>query len=142
MHAVVGSGVSVCLWDRRLLFGAMNHFLYPVMDDPARATPLFGNVATAELIRMMIESGSRTQDLVAQILGGASPQQGAHTSVGPRNVEIARRVLNRREVAVSSEDTGGLMGRKVVFDTATGHVITLKVHQIREDDWIATERGT
>ncbi len=27
------------------------------------------------------------------------------------------------------------MGRKVMFDTATGHVAILKVHELRRDDW-------
>ena len=135
LHTVVGSCVSVCIWDRVLKYGAMNHFLYPTTSDPEKATPVYGNVATAELVRMMVESGSNPEDLVAQILGGACPDPAASRPVGERNVEVARRVLERKGVAVGSEDTGGVMGRKVVFDTRTGHVMTLKVHRIRDDDW-------
>lgn len=135
LHTVVGSCVSVCLWDRVLKYGAMNHFLYPATNDPNQATPVYGNVATAELVRMMVESGSKKKDLVAQILGGACPDPNRDHYIGLENVRIARQVLERKGVAIVSEDTGGIMGRKVVFDTRTGHVMTLKVHRIREEDW-------
>jgi chemotaxis protein CheD len=142
LHTVVGSCVSVCLWDRELKYGAMNHFLYPATTDPEKATPTYGNVATTELVRMMLDSGSKIENLIAQILGGASPDPGASNPVGPRNVESARRALRRHGITIGSEDTGGVMGRKVVFDTRTGHVMTLKVHQIRQEDWLHHEPET
>ncbi len=135
VHTVVGSCVSVCVWDRHLKYGAMNHFLYPSIDDPNRATPIYGNVATAEMVRMMQESGSAIEDLVAQILGGACPKGNQENPVGLQNVAVARQVLTRKGVEIISVDTGGTMGRKVVFDTNSGHVMTLKVHRIREADW-------
>ncbi len=73
VHTVVGSCVSVSIWDRVMMYGAMNHFLFPKTRDAEQATPLYGNVATAELIRMMLEGGSRKEDLTAQIVGGACP---------------------------------------------------------------------
>ncbi|HOQ91079.1 MAG TPA: chemotaxis protein CheD [Candidatus Hydrogenedentes bacterium] len=136
LHAVVGSCVVVCLWDMRLRYGGMNHFLFPATRDPAQATPRYGNVATLGLIRMMEEAGCRRQDLVAQILGGASPRNRPENTLGQRNVSAAREILQRKGIHIGSEDVGGFMGRKIAFDTATGHVMVLKVFQIRETDWI------
>lgn len=116
-------------------YGAMNHFRFPATTDPALATPIYGNVATAELIRMMLEGGSRKEDLIAQIVGGACPDPDREGSVGTQNVEAARHVLARGGIQIRSEDTGGQMGRKIVFDTGTGHTIILKVHRIRDEDW-------
>lgn len=135
VHTVVGSSVSVCLWDAELRIGAMNHFLYPAARTPDRATPQYGNVATAELIRMMLECGSRKEDLRAQIVGGASPEPGPGLSLGQRNTNAARRVLIKTGLLIVSEDIGGHMGRKVAFDTRSGHLMVLKVHQLRQDDW-------
>jgi chemotaxis protein CheD len=135
VRTVVGSCVSVCIWDQHMKYGAMNHFRYPATNDPAQATPIYGNVATAELIRMMLEGGSRKEDLVAQIVGGACPDPERADSTGSRNVEAARLMLGRGGVQVRSEDTGGQMGRKIVFDTGTGHITILKVHRIRDEDW-------
>jgi chemotaxis protein CheD len=50
-------------------------------------------------------------------------------------VRIAREVLQRKKIAISSEDTGGTMGRKVLFCTGTGEAAVLKTHKIRESDW-------
>lgn len=131
--------MCVCIWDAHLKYGAMNHFTHPSTADPKRSTPIYGNVATAELVRMMWDLGSKTENLSAQILGGGSPRCVEATSLGERNIAVARRVLTRKEIPVVSEDTGGVLGRKVVFDTHSGHVMTLKVHAIREDDWIPEE---
>lgn len=139
VHTVVGSCVAVCLWDSQLSYGAMNHFVLPKVTDPKKATPRYGNVATAEVVNMMEKAGSKRTNLVAQILGGASPKPGQPESLGSRNVSIAREVLQRKGVRIDSEDTGGTMGRKVVFDTATGHLMVLKVHKIRAEDWVEEE---
>lgn len=139
LHAVVGSCVVVCLWDMRQRHGGMNHFLYPVMRDPARATPCYGNVATLGLIRMMEEAGCRREDLVAQIIGGACRRHCPGDTLGARNVAAAREILIRKNIHIGSEDIGGTMGRKIAFDTATGHVMVLKVFQIRESDWVREE---
>ncbi len=139
IHTVLGSCVAVCLWDTRRKAGGMSHFLLPSTASPEEATPRFGNVATAELIRMMEKNGSKPGQLLAQIIGGAAPQRLRKATVGPANIEVARSVLRKKGIRVCSEDVGGQMGRKVVFDTRTGHVMVLKVHQLRESDWIALE---
>ncbi|NIA14833.1 MAG: hypothetical protein GWP08_12215 [Nitrospiraceae bacterium] len=135
VRTVVGTCVAVCLWDQTNQFGGMNHFLHPRTREPEQATPKYGNVATAALIRIMEDAGCRREDLVAQIAGGARPQ-GSDSTVGDANVTVAREVLARKGVRVASEDVGGTMGRKILFDTATGQMVILKVHSIRESDWV------
>jgi chemotaxis protein CheD len=138
LQTVLGSCVAVCLWDEKLKFGGMNHFLLPSTRDPEKATAQYGNVATVELVKMMEKAGSRRHDMRAQILGGAVPPGLGGPDIGRENTEVARALLKRRAIQVLSEDTGGNMGRKVVFDTGTGHLMVLKVHQLRETDWMTT----
>lgn len=137
ISTVVGSCVAVCLWDKELNYGAMNHFLSPEIHDLEYATPRYGNVATAALVNVMREAGSQDENLVAQIIGGASPAGAPPSDLGVRNVEAARSVLKRKGILIISEDVGGTMGRKIVFDTETGRSITLKVHELRDEDWTA-----
>jgi chemotaxis protein CheD len=134
VKTVLGSCVSVCVWDPHLKYGGMNHYLYPVVEDASKAIPRFGNVATLALIRMMLEAGCQPQDLQAQIFGGGYMQDGDRET-GPQNVEVARRMLKRHSIEIVSEDVGGGLGRKIVFDTGTGQVAVLKVQQIRQSDW-------
>ncbi len=135
VRTVVGSCVAVCLWDKVLRHGGMNHFLYPVIRDIDKATDQYGNVATAALVKMMEETGCRRVDLLAQILGGASPEGARRPTVGEENVHVARAVLSRKGIAVVSEDTGGIMGRKVLFDMGTGQSVVMKVYTLRSMDW-------
>jgi chemotaxis protein CheD len=100
-----------------------------------QATPKYGNVATMALIKLMCEEGCTTDSLIAHIIGGGHPD-GATDSTGMRNVEVARRILNEKGITIMSEDVGGRVGRKVVFDLSTGQVAVLKVLKLRSDDWI------
>lgn len=139
VRTVVGTCVAVCLWDRTLRFGGMNHFLYPRARDRKHATPRYGNVATLALINLMEEAGCQRRDIVAQVLGGAITEGRPDKDLGRRNVDMAKHVLARKGIAVISEDTGGYMGRKVLFDTATGQLAVLKVHKLRDTDWISDD---
>lgn len=140
IRAVLGSCVAVCLWDPVQGVGGMNHYLYPSTRERRKATPKYGNVAIAALVRLMDEAGSVRTDLEAQIFGGAVGGKGSDERLGTRNVEVARRMLTRKGIAVVSEDTGGQRGRKVVFDLATGEVAVFKVQKIRDTDWVFADR--
>ncbi len=133
VRTVVGSCVAVCIWDTLLKYGGMNHFLKPSTKDASKATPRYGNVATAALVKMMDEAGCDRRNLVAQILGGACPKNSKEAF---ENIKVARGILNKKGITILSEDTGGSIGRKVAFDTDTGQVAILKVHKIRDTDWL------
>lgn len=141
MQAVLGSSVAVCLWDRRLRIGGMNHFLFPQAASAQDATACYGNVATATLLKMLEKAGSKRRNLLALVLGGGRPYGSPQNALGEKNVEAARTVLRNKGVVVTSEDVGGHMGRKVVFDTRTGHIMVLKVHRIRATDWLTEEHS-
>jgi chemotaxis protein CheD len=135
VQTVLGSCVSVCLWDAERRCGGMNHFVYPQTHQKELATPKYGNVAIVALVKLMLEEGCRIEDLAAHILGGGHPK-GLAEGTGWRNVEVARRMLRDKGITVLSEDVGGSVGRKVMFDLATGHVAVLKVHKVRTEDWV------
>ncbi len=138
LYAVLGSCVSVCLWDKKLKIGGMNHFLYPKISSKEKATPQYGNIATLQLIQMMEKAGSKTDSILAQIIGGAKPPfNEKNKDIGKANVEIARKILNNKGIKIVSEDVEGNMGRKIVFNSYTGHIMVLKVYQIRKEDWIS-----
>ncbi|MFP4163681.1 MAG: chemotaxis protein CheD [Chitinispirillaceae bacterium] len=140
IQAVVGNCVAVCLWDRELRVGAMNHFLYPYVDKKQDATAVYGNVAQLAALRMMKDAGCRKESIVAHVLGGASPAWDKDQDLGERNSESARKNLERLGVEVVSEDVGGSVGRKIMFDISTGHVAILKVHDLRKTDWIEEQK--
>lgn len=139
ISTVLGSCVSVSIYDRRRKVGGMNHFLYPTAEHDSEATAIFGDAATLNLIRMMIQDGSKRKDLEAQIIGGSYNSDISPTDMGRRNIMTARRILTRQRVHVVSEDVGGTLGRKVVFHTTSNEVAILKVEKLRHSDWYPYE---
>jgi chemotaxis protein CheD len=135
ISTVLGSCVSVCLYDRKLRRGGMNHFQLPLLPESTEATPRYGHVATVALVEMMLQQGSECPHLEAQIFGGAHDPLRCPRNIGGENVRVARRVLGRKGLRIVSEDTLGEKGRKIVFDTNTGDIAVLKVERLRAGDW-------
>ena len=137
LRAVVGSCVAVCLWDKQMKCGGMNHFMKPSAHDKSEATPVYGNAGIAALIKMMEEAGCEKGNVVAHILGGGAPDGETSPTLGEQNVAAARVTLTRKQIAILAEDVGGPVGRKIAFDTATGELAVLKTTNVRTGDWFA-----
>jgi chemotaxis protein CheD len=135
IYTVLGSCISVCLWDRKNHFGGINHFLYPIITEPKKATANYGNVAIPALVRMMVSEGSEKSSLEAQIFGGGDLDYVKEPGIGSQNVIVARKVLNQQGIQIASEDVGGDRGRKLIYDSGTNEVVVLKIDRIRREDW-------
>jgi chemotaxis protein CheD len=120
---VLGSCVSICVWDPNTGAGGMNHFLLPDQVSNGMSTPRFGNVAVRSLLSKLDAIGTPASALRAKIFGGASVLGGGvvpRDNLGGRNVELARVLLELAGIPVVAEDVGGANGRKLVFRTSDG----------------------
>ena len=133
IHTVLGSCVSVSLWDSIQGFGGMNHYIYG-RAKPGQANGKYGDAAILHLIRLMRELGSRREDLRAHIIGGAQNPV-LNSRIGEENARVAQEILAAKGIQVVSQDVGGNLGRKVIFNSGTGEVFVYKVQQVRESDW-------
>jgi chemotaxis protein CheD len=121
---ILGSCVSVCLWDRVKVIGGINHYLLPHWNGEGLPTPRYGNVAISRLCAQMQRHGAERRNLVAKVFGGARLNAG-HDSlflVGELNIQIAWDALEELAIPVVGYDVGGERGRKLVFDTGSGTV--------------------
>jgi chemotaxis protein CheD len=120
---VLGSCVSVCLWDPNTGAGGINHFLLPDQVSNGLSSARYGNVAMRTLIAQLDRAGVPVTALRAKIFGGASVLGGAERlpdALGARNVELARVLLGLAGIPVVAEDVGGVTGRKLIFRTSDG----------------------
>jgi len=119
---ILGSCVSVCLWDVRLFCGGINHFMLPLWNGEGLPTPKFGNVAIDKLLGKMLTFGCRKEHLVAKCFGGASVIGDANGSmqIGARNITLAEELLATHGIPIVAKDVGGLRGMKVIFNTQSG----------------------
>ena len=139
VSAVLGSSVSVCLHDRKRKMGGMNHFQLPYIREKNIATAKYGNVAVITLIRMMLHDGSKIKNLEAQVLGGAHNPRVSEKNIGHENILVAKKILAKERIRIVSEDVGGGKGRKIVFNTHTSEIASLKVDKLRKSDWYPYE---
>jgi len=137
---VLGSCVSVCFYDTKNKFGGMNHYLYPEARDDKIRTAKYGDVSIMELYRTMLEFGSVHQNLVAQIVGGGYLEDNSDSeAVSKENVAVCKRCLEKLQIKIISEDTGGLLGRKVLYITEYNELAVTKLKRIRSTDFYYNE---
>jgi chemotaxis protein CheD len=135
ISAVLGSAVAVALWDEKSCFGGLAHFLYPLAVRKNEATAQYGDAAILHLTKMFRQEGSAKSDMKAQIFGGAATADGECKRVAENNIATARRILNRLAIKIISEDVGGDMGRKLVYNSNSNEAIIYKVKKLRGGDW-------
>jgi chemotaxis protein CheD len=127
---ILGSCVSVCLYDGHRRVGGINHFMLPNWAGRGRASARFGNIAVESLIERMLAAGCSALDLEARMFGGSHLLRGSDdaaepsltSALGARNVEVARALLQAARIEILAEDVGGRFGRKLTFRSDDGSV--------------------
>ena len=120
LNTIVGSGITVCIWNKEYCVGGMNHFLLPHTSEQAKARALYGNVAMFKLIDMMRERCS-VGIFEAHVFGGASADE-MELEVAEKNLAVAHKFLLGENIRIHSEQSGGSMQRQVHFNLKTGSV--------------------
>jgi chemotaxis protein CheD len=125
VHTILGSCVSVCLFDHVRKNGGINHFMLPVWNGEGLATPKYGNIAIERLINTMFSLGSKKEHLVAKVFGGAAVIESSTPTfqIGEKNCAIALSLLEEFRIPVIAKSTGGKLGRKIVYNTGSGEVV-------------------
>lgn len=118
---VLGSCISICMFDNKKMIGGINHFMLPLWNGEGLASAKYGNVAMERLLSEMIRKGATKENIQAKMFGGANLVN-LTMNVGERNAETAIRLLNNDNIKLLAQSTGGTKGRKIIFDTSTGSV--------------------
>lgn len=122
---ILGSCVSVCLFDQQLKYGGINHYMLPWWNGNGMPSPKYGDIAIEKLIEKMTSMGSRKENLVAKVFGGANQ----HTvskgvfDIGTRNIVTAEKLLDNHKIKIIAQNTGGSRGRRIVFHTQSNQVL-------------------
>ncbi|MFA5455175.1 MAG: chemotaxis protein CheD [Sulfurimonas sp.] len=123
---VLGSCIAVCLYDKKLGIGGMNHYLLPFWNGNGLQSLKFGNISTPKLLEAMLERGANINNIEAKIFGGAAINisccNGA-MMVGEKNILVAREILSDYKIKIVAEDVGGNNGRKIQFNLENGKVL-------------------
>lgn len=123
LRTILGSCVSVCLYDPDLRHGGMNHFMLPSAPSESELSTRYGTNAMQELVERLQRLGSEPRALCASVYGGARVLFGdsEFMHLGRRNVEFALEWLNKRGINVLASGVLGQSARRLEFDIATGN---------------------
>ena len=131
ISTVLGSCVSVCLWDKERKIGAMNHYLLPGTPEDDINNTNRGATSIRMLIRSLVNRSVNLQNLEAKVFGGCNSLyiNNDYFRVGERNVEVAFEMLKQYNITLTAQHVGGSVGRKIVFNTDTGKVRMRLLHK-------------
>jgi chemotaxis protein CheD len=132
---VLGSCISVALFDTQLQLGGLNHFMLPkssrdvvLEEDEGR----FGDYAVELLINDMMKKGAKRAHLQAKIFGGSNvlEDNGYHQNMtGINNINFALNFLKEERIPILVNDTGGIFPRKIYFHPQTTKVFLKRIQK-------------
>lgn len=135
LKTVVGSCIALCLWDKTTFSGGMVHIMMPESNgNRVEQKGKYADTAVESLLNEMIKKGCDQENLIARIVGGASMFNNNYEkidvgNIGEKNTQIVKQYLNKFNISIKSEDTGGISGIRVVFDPSTGKVISSSLNK-------------
>jgi chemotaxis protein CheD len=141
---LLGSCVSVCLFDPVTKRGAMCHAVLPnapvvLHKDPFR----YVDEAVLYLVERYRRMEVPPQRLVVKVFGGAdvlARRYDGYESIGRQNTMAAVETLGWQGLRIAVRETGGNRGRKIVFMTHTGEVFLKRLNPVSSHHLAAKER--
>jgi chemotaxis protein CheD len=150
ISTVLGSCVSVVLFDRVLGLGGINHYMLPgAMDgrDYARASKVeqarYGLHAMEQLLARLSELGSSLRKLEAKVFGGGAVLRltsRSRLNVSQDNVDFALSYLEKKGIPILATDVLGTQGRKLFFEPNTFKVKVKRLTATAAAPVIETEK--
>ena len=120
LSTLLGSCVTVCLFDPLMKIGGINHFMLPEMGRNKNSdvdSLLSGSYAMEALLNALLIKGAKKLRLQAKAFGGGTiiDTDGGSLSIGMRTANFAKEWLVREGIPLRSSDFLGPWSRKIVF---------------------------
>ncbi len=129
---VLGSCISVCLFDAATGVGGMNHFLLAGQGESANDDLRYGVNAMELLINKVLQAGAERRRLQAKVFGGARIIDHAK-DIGGSNARFAIDFLQREGIPCVSQSLGGTKARRIRFYPTTGAAKQLQIAGVVDD---------
>jgi len=130
ISTILGSCISVALFDASIPVGGMNHFMLPYPKGVEAAilstSAKYGINAMELLINDLLKMGARKDHLRAKVFGGSAViihDKAATYDIPEMNIRFAIEFLDTEGIPVDSLSVGGRLPRKIYFFPATSRVL-------------------
>lgn len=142
LSTVLGSCISVCIFDPLVKMGGMNHFMLPAnnaQEDIER--PLrYGLFAMEQLMNAMMKNGCKRESMQIKVTGGGAMISGL-ISIGSQNIEFIKKYIEEESLQLISTDLGGDQARRVAYFPKTGRMLVKKLSHL-DDQRLITQEST
>lgn len=130
IKTLLGSCVAICIWHPKLKLGGMSHCLLPSrMSEEKKSDNLSGRYIdeSMKLFQREIKKlGANPQEFIVKLFGGGDMFKDVFNSggatVGQRNIEMARKMIDEYKMKLVAENVGGQGHRNIIFDLWSGDV--------------------
>jgi chemotaxis protein CheD len=142
---VLGSCLSVTMFNRRSGLGGISHGLLPLCPDRktckkrCREIFKFVDCSIQHMVKLFERRGVKRNEIEVKCFGAADMfSQTIDTvdvdAVGSLNVHAAEATILSEGLRILKMDVGGLQGRKIHFNTETGEVFLKRLSNINKPD--------
>jgi chemotaxis protein CheD len=122
ISTILGSCISVALYDVRHSVGGLNHFMLPFPKraelDPYSPNSKYGVNAMELLINDILKKGGEKPALRAKVFGGSTVidlDREATINVPKMNIDFVFNFLEMERIPVDAYSVGGALPRKILF---------------------------
>ncbi len=136
LKAVVASGIVITLYDTVSHIGGMCYYTHAIRENN-NSSPRFAAPAILSVLQLMEKGGATRQNIECYIYGGAVNEEALRFSAGASeaNVRVGKEILTKAGITSYISNTGGGLGRKIIFNSGTGEAIVATVNSVRKSDW-------
>lgn len=137
LSTIVGSCITVCLYDPMARCGGMNHFLLPRNNVGAvSAASSYGDVAMSLLLQALEQCGGRSERMHAKVFGAAEVLRFApnEATVGELNRQFVDACLKQLRIPIMASHIGGSSGMHVRFLCRSGQAFVRYVDRLALSD--------
>lgn len=116
---LLGSCVAVILFNKKLKFGGINHYMLSNTPDSVSNSTKYGDYSTEMMIKFMEKEDHNLANLEAMLFGGGHVvgHLNCGDGIAKDNIQIARSILKRHGIRIIKEDVGGTNGRKIYYQS-------------------------
>lgn len=121
----LGSCIGIAIYDNINRIVGLSHIMLPDSTGFTNQSNLmkFANLAIPVLVEKMIQNGAQKRNMKSKIAGGACmfnfADKPSSLDIGKRNTLAVKDMLNKLNIPILSEDTGGNSGRTMIIESET-----------------------
>ncbi|HCL56913.1 MAG TPA: hypothetical protein DHW82_07890 [Spirochaetia bacterium] len=132
IYTVLGSCISVALYDEKNQVGGLNHFMLSGIEDIMNMqedhflnqSTRYGMAAMEVLVNSVMKLGGDRKHFKAKVFGGAKmiKSELLDNSVPVNNIDFVKWFLKSENISLEGSDIGGESARKIYFNPFSGKV--------------------